>query len=720
MNKDLLQRMVGGVLERPALFFALWALWLSAEYWCFGYSSYLPLHDSADHYIPIITWITGSVRRLAGSKIIPVLSGMDRYNGANWLNGLSAFFFFLPPWLAHGVVMFIQRFVAGYFGYRFLRDGLRVRRHEALVGGLAYTLVNVELGEIRFMHGLDEPGFPFLLWFFLVVPLRPLFRALLPAIGVGLVLALSMGPFIAVPFLMPTAVLVSLILRDDGSTARRWWTMAGIAAVVGVVALAPHTREITALALNSADGHRAAWTKAFTPDALVNRLTVQRVPFLLNWWVGVCLALIWVVMGRLRTCADRAVLCLLLVGFGLGPVLGYLSGRFEGVLGILRGFTVTRFDKVAYFALLAAAVRGLHALGRVRWSASVGGGIARFSASSVLGALLLGAALDESVLMKESRWAAIRQDGKCWRILFQNPDIEALSSRVRNQPVRCATVGAHHLFHPMYLLAYDLETIDGYVDMYPERYQMFWKEVIRPLRQRDPPISGFFDWGCRVYLFHPSLAQDIAGLSSRFAESYNLDLLSLGNVRYLISKNPIDDARLQLLAPVVGDDVRSEWSAASLPQKFRRCLRGEQPPGMHLYVYENSGALDRFFVAERARLFDNEAGLYSALSSATLQDLRQTAFLLRGDVHGQALESVGGTGRVRLMSYSPDRAELRVDAEGRVLLIASNLYYPWWRCRIDGREAAIVPAYGAYQAVVVESGSHTVVFNYAPPYASNR
>jgi hypothetical protein len=63
--------------------------------------------------------------------------------------------------------------------------------------------------------------------------------------------------------------------------------------------------------------------------------------------------------------------------------------------------------------------------------------------------------------------------GWTWRGLYGGADVAALSARAETSPAapfRCATAGAFHEYHPLYLLANDLETADGYAVIYPDRY----------------------------------------------------------------------------------------------------------------------------------------------------------------------------------------------------------------------------------------------------------
>lgn len=61
-----------------------------------------------------------------------------------------------------------------------------------------------------------------------------------------------------------------------------------------------------------------------------------------------------------------------------------------------------------------------------------------------------------------------------------------------------------------------------------------------------------------------------------------------------------------------------------------------------------------------------------------------------------------------------NRLVIQTDAPDAGYLVISQTGYPGWRATVDGRAAPILPANGAFQAVPVPAGSHTVVLAYRP------
>jgi hypothetical protein len=261
--------------------------------------------------------------------------------------------------------------------------------------------------------------------------------------------------------------------------------------------------------------------------------------------------------------------------------------------------------------------------------------------------------------------------------------------------------------HPAFANAYGLEAVDGYVNMYPKRYQRFWSKVIEPLTRDNEILDWYFNcWGNRVYLFIDEPGALV------FGENYRLELLSLANTKYIISTRRLEKDGLPL--------VRVDPGTAPLPaaDSFRVRWRDNFRGRNSVYVYENQACFPRFFLVKGVRVFENAKGLFDALGRASAEELRDTVFLEKRFARAVETDGLGFSHSVvRLGSYSPDLIELSVRTDGPAVLIASNTYSRFWKCRVNGRPVEILPAYGTFWGVRVDAGESAVTFRYAPPYA---
>ncbi len=126
---------------------------------------------------------------------------------------------------------------------------------------------------------------------------------------------------------------------------------------------------------------------------------------------------------------------------------------------------------------------------------------------------------------------------------YRSPHLQNLKMREEkngNGPFRVATVNER--IHAAYANAYGLETVDGYINLYPKTYQKFWAKVIEPMTRQDDQARSLFQ-----RLGKPDLPIQPPGIGTGeivFSRYYRLNLLSLANTKYVISRTPLRDENL--------------------------------------------------------------------------------------------------------------------------------------------------------------------------------
>lgn len=73
-------------------------------------------------------------------------------------------------------------------------------------------------------------------------------------------------------------------------------------------------------------------------------------------------------------------------------------------------------------------------------------------------------------------------------------------------------------------------------------------------------------------------------------------------------------------------------------------------------------------------------------------------------------------GAIETVLYSPDLIRLDVTSETAAALVVGNTFSPYWHAYVNGGEVSLVPAYGVFWAVPLQSGRQDVEFRYEPPY----
>ena len=81
------------------------------------------------------------------------------------------------------------------------------------------------------------------------------------------------------------------------------------------------------------------------------------------------------------------------------------------------------------------------------------------------------------------------------------------------------------------------------------------------------------------------------------------------------------------------------------------------------------------------------------------------------------IESPLNAGSVKITQYSPDKIIIEVDSDGDGVLVGSNTYSKYWRCRINGNPDKIFKVNHSLWGVRIVKGKSIIEFDYVPPYA---
>jgi hypothetical protein len=123
-------------------------------------------------------------------------------------------------------------------------------------------------------------------------------------------------------------------------------------------------------------------------------------------------------------------------------------------------------------------------------------------------------------------------------------------------------------------------------------------------------------------------------------------------------------------------------------------------------LYANPHALPRtWVVGDQEPVADEDAALDAILAPGF--DARETAVVERP-------LDISGEGEAEIVRYEPDRVELSATADGRALVVLSDVHMPGWKATVDGREIPIERVDYLLRGVPVEAGEHRIVLEYAP------
>jgi hypothetical protein len=142
-----------------------------------------------------------------------------------------------------------------------------------------------------------------------------------------------------------------------------------------------------------------------------------------------------------------------------------------------------------------------------------------------------------------------------------------------------------------------------------------------------------------------------------------------------------------------------------------------------IHIYENKNVMDRAFLVQRAEAVKNLDDTIEKLQEGI--DFRRVGLITGRTKEASktmAERSVKGTfqgtipqrdDKVVIKRYAPDEVAIEVESGGG-LLVLSDLFYPGWKVRVNGKEGEVIKAFGLLRGVVVGEGRSEVTFYYRP------
>jgi hypothetical protein len=244
------------------------------------------------------------------------------------------------------------------------------------------------------------------------------------------------------------------------------------------------------------------------------------------------------------------------------------------------------------------------------------------------------------------------------------PSIEYLQSR---RPARFVGLGAGLAYQPLasdLAMTYDLYDARGYDFPVEKRFDRLWRRAVAP---------GVL-----------TITQPVEYATATPAALRALSLLSVADLMQETGDEPLELPGLQLAYS--GDDAR---------------------------VYANENALPRTFLVGGQRVVPGEDEALRAVTAPGF-DGRRVA-ITESPVEGLPRRgSTRSPGRASLVSYQPERVVATAITRRKALLVLTDLHFPGWKVRVDGREAKLERVDYLLRGVALTRGRHRIEFLYQP------
>ena len=686
-------------------------LWLPLEFFIFGKYSVFILSDNTELILPRMMALQYGN---GGSALWdPYTSaGADR-NAFTFMGQIDVFLFsVLPAWFAHSLRVTSQIVIGFLATYALGRRTFGFSQGASLFTAVSYALIFQDRTLLMGSAGGYIPAF-LLALSYLLDNKTDIKRWAFAALALYVVTQTAYFSRL-VPY--ASALIVAWFLFADLRRGYVDWLIILVSSVLIFVLCIDNFLALQALYPSS----QLPLTR-FSADfdtVLANALNIGTL--FQEPWSATCLLLFIyaLIMRRFGDFRMKGLLVWILLMQAFSPVVVGLELLLAPVFPFLRGAELDRAAVIVSNAMAFAGGYGIQTLlDQMKDQLPVRS--MGFWARGVTVALAVGVLVFISVKSKYGSALNWMTHGN-YVHNFESPVLKSLAATIRSKlmPERVEPFQ----MAPAHLHSYGLETTGAYHVLYGGRYYEFWATLVEPWASRLDPESALArysadrrrqnrDWpvfrGDRLWLF-----PDAYRPSVRIGEHFNLNLLSLLNVTYLVSRDRLTD---KSLVPV--RKMASSWSSFDHAEKTKVNLRANLLGRDHLFIYRNKDAFPRFFSVPRIRTFETGKQVLGALAEASLDELRGEV-LVEKSVLPDGLSAGRSYGRldVRVVNYASDVIELAVEAAEPSVLIAANGFSPFWTCEIDGVKTPVFPAYHALWGVAVPPGAKSVIFQYAPPY----
>ncbi len=695
--------------------FFLFTVWLSCEYIMLGPYSYMRHHDEAFFVIPQYILLAREFLSHGQSYWYPYQAcGFDRIaSGWEYSSFTFTLFTLFPGWLAYQFFILLQYFISGYFTFRLCRDHLKLSEISSIYAGFLYALGGGLL--IRLM-GFNI--FPFLLWSLEIIYTMKRKLLYIYIIILSLIFSLFSSISTTTPYVI-TAAFVWFVFFRRKFSAR----LIFLFFIFLFVTLLWNYSTIWSSLLHIGQSHRADWDMSIYLNKSVTetgkKYLLETLHTFLSLKLFIFLSLTGFIFFRFKSKQYFVLLSLLLTFLFGGAILEILKLNYGEYAGPFKGFSFGRFAFSANFlSILCSAFVLDHII--YKWShrkeKSFMPTIWRRLFVGVLFAIIFFMTCNLKIknIYEWIMWGNYKSH-------FESESLERLRRETENAqtpPFRVATIHASAI-DPSYANSYGFETVDGVVNLYPKSYQRFWSKVIEPVTKMSVRRFRKFNYyGSHIYLHDvDEMYQEAKKDSVQFRKYYNLNLLSLANTKYIISPLLLkNDENLSFFQPDNGV-YKENWMKLPKIDKGLYNLKYNFF-GKPFYIYENKSVFPRFFVVSNVISFKDSEQLLNEMAKADLEILRNTIYL-EGKYSDRLITKnlSHRKSSITVEEYTPDRIKLSIDMDGDGILIVSNGYNQFWKCKINDIDADIFPAYATFWGVYIKEQTKDVLFYYDPPYS---
>tara|TARA_B100001057_G_scaffold501252_1_gene622536 strand:+ start:6267 stop:8417 length:2151 start_codon:yes stop_codon:yes gene_type:complete len=272
-----------------------------------------------------------------------------------------------------------------------------------------------------------------------------------------------------------------------------------------------------------------------------------------------------------------------------------------------------------------------------------------------------------------------------------------------NKLYRVASTDPWNYFHPNFMWAYGLETIDGYVNIVDISFAKFWHNGIK--KNKITEDKGIF-YGGAFTITDRLKDREFIDLNKHI----DLNLLKLVNTGYIASYTPIKNFDLKLVSGAVETNKFEKGEKRDINFYFNELsyLSKYIKKPKDILIYEISSFSERFFFPKKIKIINSNLDDFEKYRFISENYEKNITFSNKENIK-KALGKISNSRKIT-NGYS---LNAYVEKEG--ILILNSFYSPFWKVYINSKEGKLSNFADIHMGVELKIGTNEVKFIYDRP-----
>lgn len=671
------------------LLFVLWLVFWSAEYWVLGPASHIHYYDEAD--IGAARYLHDGYFYIGGSFLHGLQGGADYYAsqffGGQYISLERLLLSLLPLWIAILIHKLMVVSISAFGGYTLLRKVTRVGRFDAFCFTSFLSVFNPYALYSTIHHGIGYAGLALAIYMYvfrsgkkhylassallslLIATSTTPTHSFLPMFGGIILSALLLGVRSYPKFVMAIVILLTLTIVNWSEVL---FGLATYGAGSGRAITGSGGKDLGDLVLG---GLPDLFWKT---DYVVLNIRFSSVLTLMV----VTLALAFFSKVTMRYKISLNILLAIYL-----PSLVYLVPWVD--LG-LPFINAVRINLVSYYLIIPTIIMGglLTVASQSRFTRLLP--ILFLAVAIFIACDRKGTAFYETLNGNQLRLTSIGN--------LRHRDWEP------GEAYRVVSTAPYVGFHPNFLWAYGIETLDGYLNMIPGGYVNFWHYGIHRNKYGSEELGGNMYITYTEDSPHAERMEFFRGVYiNDMDELVDMNLLRLANVSDIISYFPVRGKGIRKVSGPDDSLERAKGNRSVFEKSIARLSGVVKPENVFVYAIDDYS--QRAFFPETMQQLEASWNLSETYRFISSNYHRNPAFT-------SDLGLVPAAGRVLSITEVPNGYQISVKVSRPGVFVVNVFPLPYWRAYVDGVATETFPINVIHLGLNVPAGKQTISIKY--------